>query len=109
MQLIDDFFNAINEKDANGTLTVGEALIGRYYRLRNGNHAGRVIIKTSAMIDGESICYFANGLIHIKTSKISDILCESVCPTFNQGRHPIDYNQATWYDDCGNGPRHHEW
>lgn len=40
----DDFFLANVDKNAAGTLTIGEAIRG-YYRLRSGKYAGRVVIK----------------------------------------------------------------
>ena len=105
---IDEFFIEQGNKNANGVLTVGEAIFG-YYRLRSGEHAGRVIIKTGDRIDGDAICRFANGLTWIRVAKIANILCERVGVSFSESRHPIDRSQATWYPDNSDKPMAHEW
>lgn len=96
---IDDFFEENAKKNDNGTLTVKDALLGGYYRLREGEHAGRVIIKSSGKIDNKNICLFARNLTWVFEDKIKDILCERVSPTFSQGKHPIDRSKASWYGD----------
>ena len=108
MQEIDNFFAEHARKDAEGKLTVGEAIFG-YYRLLEGTHAGRVIIKTCANIDGEPIIFYANGLVWNYVSKLKDVRCESVGVKFSDGIHAIDRSQATWYPDNSNEPQHYEW
>lgn len=105
---IDNFFMEQDRKNNEGTLTVGEATFG-YYRLLEGNKAGKVIIKTCAKIDGQSVVFFANGLVWSYLDKLKDIKCERVFPTFSQGKHAIDRSEATWYDDNGSTPRGYEW
>lgn len=109
MDLVDDFFYRQSEANADGTLTVGEAGLFGFYRLLNGDKAGRVIIKTCAKIDGDPVCFFANGLTWIYTEKIKDVLCERVHPNFSSGNHPIDYGQASWYPDGSDTRTNYEW
>jgi len=106
---LDSFIQVLAEKNDAGTLTIGEAMIGGYYRLRSGEHAGRVVIKCHDQIDNQEIVRFANGLTWCWLEKIKDILCERVGPLFPASRHPIDYSQATWYPDGSDKPMHHVW
>lgn len=108
MQEIDDFFRNISEKDANGTLTVGEAIFG-YWRLLEGEHANRVIILSNAKIDGKPVAFFANGLTWTFRDKIANIRCESTRPTFTVANKPVDYSKSTWYPDGSNHPMTHSW
>ena len=98
---IDQIFSDAAEKDFNGTLTIGETVCFGFYRLLEGNHAGRVVIKSNARIDGEPILFFANGMTWIKASDLKDVRCERTSPAFNQSRHPIDRSKAHWYSDSG--------
>ena len=98
-----------SDKNDAGTLTVGEALIGNYYRILEGKYAGRVIIKARDRIDDEEIVRFANGLTWIYMSKLKDVRCEGARPSFNAPNHTVDYSQATWYPDGSDKPMHHEW
>src|SRR5690242_15048678 len=109
MKEIDDWINDQILKNANGTLTVGEAHLFHYYRLLEGDHAGKVIIKTCARIDGEPVVFYANGLTWQYVEAIKDIRCESCSPTFSEPKHPIDRSQATWYNDNGSEPQYHSW
>ncbi len=109
MKEIDDFCQLQSEKNSAGTLTIGEAMIGGYYRLRSGEYAGRVVIKCHDRIDDKAIVRFANGLTWCWIDGIKNILCERVIPTFSRSIHPIDYSQSTWYPDGSNTPMHHEW
>ena len=106
---IDEFFRLKAERNASGQMTVGEALIGRYYRLLDGIHAGKVIIHSRETIDGKPVVRFANGLTWVEIDKISCCRCEQTYPTFSNPIHEVDYKQATWYPDGSDEPRHHEW
>lgn len=109
-QWITDFFATFNHKNDEGTLTVGDAAIHNgFYRLLEGVNAGRVIITSCARIDGQPIGLFANGMTWFFIDKLKDVRCERVHPTFNHGKQPIDYSQATWYNDNSDVPQHHEW
>lgn len=105
---IDAHFENLAQKNHDGTLTVKEAPFG-YYRLRTGKHAGRVIIKHGARIDDKEICHFAKFLTWVRVEDIGEILCEQVGVAFIASKLPIDYSQATWYGDSGDGPHHYEW
>jgi hypothetical protein len=107
--MFDDVFREQDKKNNSGTLTLGEALIGRYYRLLDGTHAGRVVIKSRDMIDGEEIIRFANGLTWCNLEKLKDVRCEQAYPSFNSPRHTVDWSQAQWYGDSGSGPHGHNW
>lgn len=107
--VIQKMFDDFSHKNNMGTLTLGEALIGRYYRLREGTYAGRVVIKCNEHIDGSQVVRFANGMTWKRLEELWHVLCEQVYPVFSESRNTIDYSEATWYDDCGGGPRHHEW
>jgi hypothetical protein len=106
---IDDFFAEQDRRNAEGTLTVGDAMIGCYYRLLEGNQASRVIIKIHHKIDDEPVFEFANGLTWGYVNKYKDVRCERTYPTFSPPQHAIDYSQAQWYNDDGSGPCHHSW
>jgi len=105
----DEIFAEASRKNSEGTLTAGETVMFGYYRLLEGKHAGKVIIKTTAQIDGEKIYYFANAMTWIFADKLKDVRCESCRPTFNQPRHEIDRSQATWHPDNSDKPQGHEW
>lgn len=109
MKEIDDMFAEAARKNAEGTLTLGEAIIFGYYRLLEGKHAGRVVVKTHARIDEKSICFFANGLTWIHTSDIEDVRCERAYPTFNGPFHEVNRDEATWYNDGSDVPQGHQW
>lgn len=109
MDVIEKMFDDFARKNADGTLTLGEALIGRYYRIREGVEAGRVVIKCNEHIDGQEVVRFAKEMTHKRLEELWNTLCEQVYPVFSESRNTIDYSEATWYDDCGAGPRHHEW
>jgi len=105
----DKIFEEAARKDADGTLTVGETVMFSYYRLLDGEHAGRVIIKTSGTIDGKNIYYFANELTWIYADKLKDVRCERASPQFNSPRHEIDRSKATWYPDGSDKPQGYEY
>ncbi len=107
--MFDQMLKEISNKNFAGELKVGEALINRYYRLLDGKHAGRVIIKCYDRIDGRQIIRFANGLTWAYLDDMSDMRCECTYPTFSAPVNVVDYSQATWYDDNSEGPRHHTW
>jgi len=108
---MDQMFAEAARKNVEGTLTVGDTIMFGYYRLLEGEHAGRVIIKTHSKIDEKSICYFANGLTWIYTEKLKDIRCESAYPQFNDPIYSeVDRSESTWYTDGPNSrPMHHVW
>lgn len=105
----DEIFAEASRKNAAGTLTVGDTVMSGYYRLLEGVDAGRVIIKTSARIDGKSICFFANGLTWTHTAKLKDVRCEGAYPQFNSPTHEIDRSKATWYPDGSDKPQGYKW
>lgn len=86
-----------------------DALIGHYYRLLDGEHAGRIVIYAGERLDGQKIVRFANGLTWSYLEKIIDARCEVASPTFPPPRQTPDYGRASWYADSGEGPLHHEW
>lgn len=98
--------NKANEKDSNGTMTVKDIVLPGYYRIRNGPHAGRVIIKLLGV--GNKV-YFANGLTWTDESKISHFLCERTAPVFSGPSHPVDRSEASWYGDGGSELMYHSW
>jgi hypothetical protein len=105
---IDAFFAEASKRDANGTLTIGTTVFSGFYRLLEGEHAGKVVIKSCARIDDKSILFFANSMTWIEVEKLKNVRCERTCPTFSEARHKIDRSKAGWYDDNG---KHHvyEW
>lgn len=107
--MFDEITSQQSIKQYMGKLTAKEALIGGYYRLLNGEHAGRVIIKCRERIDDKEVVRFANGLTWIELDKIADVRCEFVMPTFSDCASPIDYSEATWYNDNSDIPQHHNW
>jgi hypothetical protein len=109
MKEIDDFFAEHARKNTEGILTVGDALINSYYRLLEGEKAGKVIIKTCAKIDGKPVIFFANGMTWTYVDSLKDIRCESCSPTFSEATHPIDRSKATWYNDNGSEPQYYSW
>jgi hypothetical protein len=109
MKEIDDLVAEQARKNCDGTLTVGEAIIGNYYRLLEGENAGRVVIKTCASNDGKPIIFFANELTWVYVSKLKDVRCEIVRPQFSKGEQPINRSQATWYNDNSSEPQHYSW
>lgn len=88
---IDEIFSEAARKNSEGTLTIGETVMFAYYRLLEGEHAGKVIIKTNARIDDKSICFFAKGLTWIYTHNLQDIRCERAYPCFNEPFHEINH------------------
>lgn len=104
MKEIDDFFAEQAKKNAEGTLTVGEAIFG-YYRLLEGTSAGKVIIITHA----KPIIFYANGLTWSYVEKLKDVRCERVGVSFSESYHPIDRSRATWYPDNSDEPQHYSW
>lgn len=99
-----------SRKDQEGTLTVGEIIHPGFYRLMEGEHAGRVIIKMlNSRIDGKYICFFANGMTWTWIDDIKDTRCESTAPKFSKPRHEVDRSKATWYPDGSDKPMSHEW
>lgn len=109
MDLFENFLIEHSLKNESGTLTIGEALINHYYRLLEGEHAGRVVINSCAKIDDKPVLFFANGMTWIYREKLANVRCKMTYPIFPAGGHPIDYSKASWYDDSGGGPHHHEW
>lgn len=107
MKSFEDRLQELSERADAGTITVGEALIGRYYRLLDGEYANRVIIKARDQIDGKEIVRFANGLTWCFAEKIAAVRCESTCPTFPEARHAV--NHVWWYPDGSDKPMHEEW
>jgi len=84
---IDEQIQAIYDKEyelnRKGLLTVKDGIRG-FYRLLEGEHKGRIIIKTlTSKIDGERVVYFVNGLTWQFLDRIKDVRCEIVRPTFN--------------------------
>lgn len=105
---IDSIFTEADNRNANGTLTIGTTVHWGFYRLLEGIHAGKVVIKSSAKIGNESILFFANAMTWILTKELENIRCERSAFTFSAPIHEIDRSQAGWYDDNG---KHHvyEW
>lgn len=89
MDQIDDLFAIAAEKNANGTLTIGETIQFGYYRLLDGPHAGRVVIKTTTRIDDQPVLYFADTMTWIYTENLRTTRCESTSPTFPEPHHQI--------------------
>lgn len=108
-KFITKMFEDEARKNADGTLTVGETVMFSYYRLLEGEHAGKVIIKTCARIDEKSVIFFANSMTWIHTDNLKDIRCERAYPQFNSPMHEIDRSKATWYPDNSNEPQWYEW
>ena len=109
MKEIDDFFAEAARKNAEGTLTIGTAVHFGFYRLLEGEHAGRVVIKTSSSrVDNKPILYFANEMTWIYVEQLKDIRCELTRPTFPPSQHEIDRSKAHWYSD-GGIYQHYEW
>jgi len=106
---IDEMFSEAARKDTEGTLTFGEAFFSGFYRLMEGRHAGRVVIKSTATIDGKSIGYFANAMTWIYAKDIADIRCERAYPIFNEPFHEVNREEATWYNDGSDVPQGHKW
>ena len=106
---IDAMLANASEANYNGTLRIRDTIMFGYYRLREGEHAGRVVIKTIAKIDNKNIYFFANGLTWIFADKIADVLCEWVMPTFSDVTHPIDTSKAYWYPDNSDELCVHKW
>lgn len=109
MDVFEQFLIEHSVKDEAGILTIGEALINNYYRLLEGEHAGKVVINSCAKIDEKPVLFFARTMTWIEKEKLANVRCESVRPTFPKNRNIIDYSKASWYDDNGSGPYHHEW
>jgi hypothetical protein len=101
-----EYLDSLYKKADSGTLTVKDVPVG-FYRLREGEHANKVIIKTYLKIDDKSVCIFANAFTWTWTEKINDILCESVQPSFSQCKHEVKH--VMWQADNGDGPYHNEW
>lgn len=102
MRGIDQMFAEAARKNADGTSTIGETVNFGFYRLLEGEHGGKVVIKTTARIDDKSILYFANAMTWIYTEKLKDVRCERVTPTFDTCCHPVDMSKSQWFDDNGN-------
>jgi hypothetical protein len=109
MKEIDDWVNDQILKNTNGTLIVGEAFLHHYYRLLEGEKAGKVIIKTCAKIDGKQVVFYANGMTWDYVENLKDIRCEACSPTFSEATRPIDRSKATWYNDVGSEPQYYSW
>lgn len=72
------------QKDKNGTLTIQDTILFGYYRLLDGPHAGRIVIKTNARIDDQFILYFADHLTWIYAKDLATTRCQQTYPTFPQ-------------------------
>jgi hypothetical protein len=72
-----------------------------FYRLLDGEHAGRVVIKSNARIEDKYILFFANDMVWIYADDLKNIRCEMAFPKFNKARHEIDRSKAHWYTDGG--------
>lgn len=80
-----------------------------YFRITNGPHAGRVVIKSPSMrIGDEPAAYFANSLAWILVKDLVQYSLEPVSPVFTYTAN-VDYSQATWYPDGSNTPTHNIW
>lgn len=77
----DQYFHEVAERNAAGTLTIGFAPFG-YFELLEGQHKGRIVIKTNARIDGKPILFFADTLTWIYLDKLKDYRCVTTRPTF---------------------------
>ena len=49
----DHIFTDNDDLSDAGKLTLGKALIGKFYRLLEGTHANKVVVKSNDRIDGE--------------------------------------------------------
>ena len=96
-------------KNNNGTLTVGEALCGQYYRLLDGPNAGRVIIHVGRKIDDKLVVTYANSLTWDYFDNVKNVRCEITRPSFPPSINNIDRSKATWYGDNSDIPRYYNW
>lgn len=99
MKEIDDLFADQAKKNAEGTLTIGESLINNYYRLKDGNYKDRIVIRTCAKIDDQSVCFFADSLTWIATDKIKNVRCQIVRPEFYPEQVLTEEERNAWWDD----------
>jgi hypothetical protein len=81
MDSIDNPPTIATQKDRDGTLTIQDTHYG-YYRLLNGPHAGRVIIKTSTRHDHQPILTIRRHPSPGPTKKTTHTTrCEKTTPT----------------------------
>ena len=109
MDPVQEFFQNQSDMNASGTLTLGKAMIGRFYRILEGEHANRVVIKAGDNIGGQEIVRFANGFTWTFVHKLKDVRCEAVFPIFTEATHQVDFSQSTWYPDGSDQPMHYMW
>jgi transcriptional regulator with XRE-family HTH domain len=86
---LNSFFKKHADKNANGTLTVKETLIGFFYILREGEYSGKVIANFGDKIDDKDIVRFVKNGVFVWTEQIANIKCEMVFPTFSRPQHKI--------------------
>lgn len=111
---IDDEFakiyERIDEKTKNNTLTLGDTFGSGYYRLMEGEHAGKIVIKSIVTrIDGKPIGLFANSFTWFYFDDLKDVRVEAVHPNFSQPKGEIDRSKATWYNDNSDVPQYYQW
>jgi hypothetical protein len=95
MDSIDNHPTIATQKDRDGTLTIQDTHYG-YYRLLNGPHAGRVIIKTSTRHDHQPILTLRrHPFTWIYEKDLHTTRCEKTTPTFPEPQHPIDNSNIT--------------
>ena len=104
---ISEMYESNFNKSEAGTLTVGQAVIGKYYRLLDGKYANRVIINARERIDNQQVVRFANGLTWCFIEDIKDVRCELTHPTFPPAKNTV--NHDLWYYDNSDVPMHCEW
>lgn len=94
MDTINNPLTTATQKNRDGTLTIQDTHYG-YYRLLDGPHAGRVIIKTSTRHDHQPILTFADTFTWIYEKDLHTTRCEKTTPTFPEPQHPIDNTSIT--------------
>jgi hypothetical protein len=101
MEELDELLNNAIRKNNDGTLTIGEAFHFGFYRLLEGEHAGKVVIKSTATIDGKNILYFAKQMTWIYEENLKNVRCELSYPTFSTPKNEVDRSKASWFTDGG--------
>ena len=86
---LDAIYAEVSRLNDDGILTIRQAISPGYYRLRNGEYAGRIVMLVPGLtVDNKSICLFSHGT-WVYRSKIEDVLCEATSPTFSPGKFPV--------------------
>lgn len=80
---LDEKLEEFHAKNAVDTLTFGETIPFGFYKLLDGEHINRVVIKSSARVDGKPIIFFVDKMTWTYESNISNIRCKMVSPKFD--------------------------